>query len=126
MKTREDDFCEEEKKEGTFPEEKEREHSFDRRSLARSLAASAAAALLPAAARADDVPSSLSKESPGSPVDAAIEAALAVTPVELSPEQRLDVRNGVRSLEKALEDARKAKLDYDVEPAFVFLPEGRR
>jgi hypothetical protein len=128
MKTRDVDFCEEEErkeKKSTCLEGNE-ERSFDRRSLARGIGAAAATALLPSRLRADDAPVPLSKESSGAPVDSLIDAALAVSPAELSPEQRLDVRNGVRSLQQALADARKAKLDYGVEPAFIFLAEGKR
>ena len=126
-----------EPKEGTFFEGKERRaappffeeitgSSFDRRSLVLRLGGAAAAAILPASSEAEEGPSPLSKESPGAPVSALIEEALAVSPAPLSPEQRLDVRNAVRSLQQALSDARKRELAYDVEPAFVFLPEGHR
>ena len=122
-------FCEEKEKKGTGERtfsEGNTERSFDRRALARGFAASAAAALLPRVAGAEDAPTPFSKESPGAPVGALVEEALAASPAALSPEQRLDVRNGVRSLQQALADARKRELAYDVEPAFIFLPEGRR
>lgn len=127
-----------EEKEGTGKStclEGNTERSFDRRALVLRLggaAAATAAGILPTALGAEEPPSSPSQQIPGapgatvSPVDSLIEAALAVSPATLSPEQRMDVRNGVRSLQQALADARKAKLEYDIEPAFVFLPEGRR
>ena len=118
MATREDDSCEGKNVDSTA--------SFDRRSLARMLGAAAADALLPA-------PPAVAEERilpPGqrneARTEALAEAALSATPASLSAEQRLDVRRGVRDLEKALADARKAKLDYDVEPPLVFLADLRR
>jgi hypothetical protein len=109
--------------------EMNRSASFDRRALMLRVggaAAATAAGMLPAALAADESPSSPSKQRAPAPTEAFIDAALAVSPAELSPEQRLDVRNGARELHKALADARKVDLAYGVEPAFVFLPEGRR
>ncbi|MGE5717153.1 MAG: hypothetical protein ACM369_10930 [Acidobacteriota bacterium] len=49
-----------------------------------------------------------------------------MTPAALSAEQRLDVRRGVRDLQKALAEARRVSLPYETDPATVFLPEGHR
>ena len=80
-----------------------------RRELALALAAAGGAALLPLPASADE---------PG------VEAALSASPGPLTPEQRLDVRNGVRGLAKALAEARRKEVPNDVDPAFVYLPGG--
>ncbi len=90
---------------------------FSRRSLAKGLGSLAAATLLPEAAASDPPP-------PGIAPD--VETALAATAANLTPEERMDLRNGVRSLRQALKDARGCELPHDVGPAFIFLPEGSR
>jgi hypothetical protein len=99
---------------------------ISRRTLAKTLSGAAAAALLPAPATAAEEPALPSGQKTEERTEALVEAALSATPAGLTAEQRLDVRRGVRDLQKALADARKAKLDYGVEPVTVFLPEGRR
>ena len=99
---------------------------ISRRTLAKTLSGAAAAALLPAPATAAEEPVLASGQIGEARTEALVEAALSSTPAGLTAEQRLDVRRGVRDLQKALADARKAKLDYSVEPPLVFLPEGRR
>lgn len=94
------------------PMKSERPLALDRRTLATSLSAATLGALLPSTAAGSEP---LAAEP-------AVEEALAATSAALSPEQRLDVRNGVRGLQKTLADARAVALPYDVEPAFVFLP----
>ena len=136
MKTREDNFCEENNKESTFFERKETrkstclegntERSFDRRLLARVLGAAAAAAILPAPATAAEEPVLPSRHNAEARTEALVEAALSATPASLTAEQRLDVRRGVRDLQKTLADARRVPLGYDADPATIFLPEGRR
>jgi hypothetical protein len=105
---------------------KTRHEGLSRRSLARALSGAAAAAILPGRSDAADTPAPPSRQIADSHTDALVEAALSATPASLTAEQRLDVRRGVRDLQNALADARKAKLDYAVEPATVFLPEGKR
>lgn len=80
---------------------------LSRRDLALGLAAVSGALLLPAPAAADEPP---------------VETALAASPSALDPAQRLDVRNGARSLAKALAEARKTEVPNEVDPAFVYLP----
>src|SRR5271169_984198 len=132
MQTREDDFCEEKSQERTFSEntkasqEGNTSRSFDRRSLARVLGAAAAAAMLPAPAIVAEGPLSPSRQNVEARTEALVEAALSATPASLTAEQRLDVRRGVRDLQKALADARRVALPYETDPAIVFLPEGRR
>jgi hypothetical protein len=104
-----------------------RHEGFTRRSLGRAISgAAAAAALLPGRSDAADTPAPPSRQIADSHADALVEAALSATPASLTAEQRLDVRHGVRDLHKALADGRRVELDYSVEPATVFLPEGRR
>lgn len=105
-----------------------KEGGFDRRSLVLRLggaAAATAAGLLPATVGAEESPSSPSKQNSSTRTDALVEAALSVSPAELTAEQRLDVRRGVRDLQKALADARRVALPYETDPATVFLPVGR-
>jgi hypothetical protein len=106
-------------------ERSSRAHGISRRALAKTLggaATAAAASLLPVSAAA-----SLASGDPvEAHVDAMVEAALAATPATLTPEQRLEVRRGVRDLQKALADVRRTPLDSDVDPATVFLPGGWR
>jgi len=99
---------------------------ISRRTLAKTISGAAAAALLPGRSNAADTPAAPSGQIEESHTDALVEAALSATPAALTAEQRLDVRRGVRDLQKALADARRAKLDASVEPATVFLAEGRR
>ena len=99
---------------------------FTRRSLARTVSGAAAAAFLPGRSDAAETPVPPSKQFADSHADALVEAALSATPANLSAEQRLDVRRGVRDLQKALADARRVALPYETDPATVFLPEGRR
>jgi hypothetical protein len=119
MVARDDDFCEEKK-------EKSTERFFDRRSLAKGLGAAAAAALVSRPLSADEVPAPPSRQIADSRTDALVEAALSATPASLTAEQRLAVRRGVRDLQKALADARRVALPYEIDPATVFLPGGRR
>jgi hypothetical protein len=91
-----------------------------RRALARTLGGAAAAACLPALPSAAETPAPAGSVSDPA-LEAAIAAAFAATPAPLSPEQRLDVRNGVRSLQQALADGRRAPIAYEAEPATVFL-----
>ena len=74
---------------------------------------------------AEDAASS-SQQTAEARTEALVEAALSATPATLTAEQRLDVRRGVRDLQKALADARRVALPYETDPATVFLPEGRR
>jgi hypothetical protein len=97
-----------------------------RRSLARAISGVAAAALLPERSDAAEPPAPPSKQYADSHTEALVEAALSATPATLSAEQRLDVRRGVRDLQKALADARRVPLPYEIDPATVFLPEGHR
>lgn len=99
---------------------------LSRRSLARVISGATAAALLPGRSRAEDTPTPSPRPSPESHADALVEAALSVTPAALSAEQRLDVRRGVRDLQKALAEARRVSVPYETDPATVFLPEGHR
>ena len=97
-----------------------------RRSLARTLGGAAAVACLPGRSDAAGPPSPPSRQIAESRTEALVEAALSATPVALTAEQRLDVRRGVRDLQKTLADARRVPLGYDADPATIFLPEGRR
>ncbi len=98
---------------------------LSRRSLARVISGAAAAALLPGRSEAVEAPAHLSKQFEDSHTEALVEAALSATPATLSAEQRLDVRRGVRDLQKALADARRVQVPYETDPATVFLPTGR-
>ena len=69
---------------------------ISRRSLAKTLGAAAAATVLPAGPGAAEEPVSSYPPNADARIDALVEAALAVTPARLTPEQRLDVRRGVR------------------------------
>ena len=102
-----------------------RPEGLTRRSLARTIGGAAAAAILPAPAAAEEsvLPSQQNTEAR---TEALVEAALSATPASLTAEQRLDVRRGVRDLQKALADGRRVPLGYDADPATIFLPEGRR
>lgn len=99
---------------------------ISRRSLAKTLSGAAAAAILPTATGAAEEPVTSAPPNADARTEALVEAALAATPARLSPEQRLDVRRGVRDTQKALLELRKIGLDDDVDPATVFLPEGRK
>jgi hypothetical protein len=99
---------------------------ISRRALARTLSGAAAAALLPGRSDAADAPASPLTQVAEARTEALVEAALSATPASLTAEQRLDVRRGVRDLQKTLADARRASLGYDVDPATVFLPGGHR
>ena len=103
-----------------------RQEGLTRRSLARAMGGAAAAAILPAPAIAAEGATSPSQENVEARTEALVEAALSATPASLTAEQRLDVRRGVRDLQKALADARRVALPYETDPATVFLPEGRR
>jgi hypothetical protein len=103
-----------------------RQEGLTRRSLARAMGGAAAAAILPAPAIAAEGDASPSQEKVEARTEALVEAALSATPASLTAEQRLDVRRGVRDLQKALADARRVALPYETDPATVFLPEGRR
>jgi hypothetical protein len=94
--------------------------SVTRRALARTLGGAAAAACLPALPADAEAPAPAPVVSDPA-LDAAMASAFAATPAALSPEQRLEVRNGVRNLQQALADVRGAKVGYEVEPATVFL-----
>ncbi|MGZ6972296.1 MAG: hypothetical protein ACXVID_11570, partial [Thermoanaerobaculia bacterium] len=94
--------------------------------LAKTLGGAAAAAFLPGRSDAADAPASHLTHVAESRTEALVEAALSTTPASLTAEQRLDVRRGVRDLQKTLVDARRASLGYDVDPATVFLAGGRR
>ncbi len=96
------------------------EPALTRRTLARTLGGAAAAACLPSLPSAAETPAP-AVSSPTRRSNAAIASAFAATPAALSAEQRLDVRNGVRSLQQALVEAREAKLGYEAEPATIFL-----
>src|ERR1017187_2430811 len=96
-----------------------------RRTLAKPLSGAAAAAFLPGRSEAADTPALPSKQIADSHTEALVEAALSATPASLTAEQRLDVRRGVRDLQKALADARRVELSYETDPATVFLPKGR-
>ena len=99
---------------------------LSRRSLARVLGGATAAALLPGRSHAADTPAQPSEQIANSHTEALVEAALSATPASLTAEQRLDVRRGVRDLQKALAEARRLALPYEIDPATVFLPDGRR
>jgi hypothetical protein len=99
---------------------------FSRRTLAKTLGGAAAATFLPGRSDAADTPAPPSKQIADSHTDALVEAALSATPAGLTAEQRLDVRRGVRDLQKTLADARRVPLGYDADPATIFLPEGHR
>lgn len=103
-----------------------RPHGLTRRSLARTISGAAVAVLLPARSEAADAPAPPSKQYTDSHTEALVEAALSATPATLTAEQRLDVRRGVRDLQKALADARHVAVPYEIDPATVFLPEGHR
>ncbi len=103
-----------------------RQEGLTRRSLARAISGAAAASFLPGRSDAADTPAPPSKEFADSHTEALVEAALSATPASLSAEQRLDVRRGVRDLQKALADARRVALPYESDPATVFLAEGHR
>jgi hypothetical protein len=99
---------------------------ISRRMLGKTLGGAAAAAFLPGRSDAADAPASHLTQVAESRTEALVEAALSATPASLTAEQRLDVRRGVRDLQKTLVDARRASLGYDVDPATVFLAGGRR
>lgn len=99
---------------------------FTRRSLARALSGAAAAAILPPRPAAAEEPVLPSRQNSEARTEALVEAALSATPASLTAEQRLDVRRGVRDLHRALADARRVSLPYEIDPATVFMPEGRR
>src|ERR1019366_6549106 len=99
---------------------------ISRRLLAKTLGGAAAAAFLPGRSDAADAPASHLTQVAESRTEALVEAALSATPASLPAEQRLDVRRGVRDLQKTLVDARRASIGYDVDPATIFLPGGRR
>jgi hypothetical protein len=103
-----------------------RQEGLTRRSLARAIGGAAATALLPGRSDAADPPAFSLKQVAESRTEALVEAALSATPASLTAEQRLDVRRGVRDLQDTLADARRASLGYDIDPATVFLPGGRR
>jgi CubicO group peptidase (beta-lactamase class C family) len=103
-----------------------RQQGLTRRSLARAISGAAAAAILPAPATAAEEPVLPSRQNSEARTEALVDAALSATPAGLTAEQRLDVRRGVRDLQKTLGDARRTSLGYDVDPATVFLAEGRR
>jgi hypothetical protein len=103
-----------------------RPRGLTRRSLAGAISGAAAAAFLPGRSYAADTPAPPSRRLADSHTDALVEAALSATPAGLTAEQRLDVRRGVRDLQKALADARRIALPYETDPATVFLPDGRR
>ena len=89
---------------------------LDRRALARRLAALAAAASFK--------PALLLAESPGAGgsdvLAAQVNTALSASPAALSTQQRLEVRNGVRDLQKSLAHARSRELPNEADPAFIF------
>jgi hypothetical protein len=93
--------------------------ALTRRTLARTLGGAAAAACLPSLPSAAETPPPARRVADPL-LDAAIASAFAATPAALSPEQRLDVRNGVRNLQQVLVDARGATLGYETEPATIF------
>lgn len=99
---------------------------ISRRKLAKSLSGAAAAAFLPGRSDAAGPPTAPPKQIAESRTEALAEAALSATPASLTAEQRLDVRRGVRDLQKTLVDARRVPLGYDVDPATIFLPERSR
>src|SRR5260370_40049789 len=103
-----------------------RPEGLTRRSLARAIGGVAAAFFLPVRSDAADTPASPSRQIADAHTEALVEAALSATPASLSAEQRLDVRRGLRDLQKALADARRVALPYDIDPATVFLPDGHR
>jgi hypothetical protein len=103
-----------------------RQEGLTRRSLARAISGAAAAVILPAPATAAEEPSLPSGQKTEARTEALVEAALSATPASLTAEQRLDVRRGVRDLQKALADARHVAVPYEIDPATVFLPEGHR
>jgi hypothetical protein len=86
-----------------------------RRALARTLGGVTALTCLPSLSSAGTPAPADVVTDPA--LDAAIASAFAATPAALSAEQRLDVRNGVRSLA----EARDVRLGYGTEPATVFL-----
>ncbi|MEO6326855.1 MAG: hypothetical protein ABIT01_02370 [Thermoanaerobaculia bacterium] len=89
---------------------------LDRRALARRIAA------LVAAASVSPLLLGASEPAPAGAEDAAarVATALAASPASLTPQQRLEVRNGVRDLQKTLAVARARELPNDAEPAFLF------
>jgi hypothetical protein len=97
-----------------------------RRALARTLGGAAAVACLSGRSDAAEPLTPPSSQVAEARVEALVEAALSATPASLTAEQRLDVRRGVRDLQKTLADARRVPLGYDTDPATIFLPEGRR
>lgn len=99
---------------------------ISRRTLAKTLSGAAAAALLSGRSDAADPPAPPSKQIAESRTEAMVEAALSATPASLTAEQRLDVRRGVRDLQRTLADVRRVPVGYDADPATIFLPEGRR
>lgn len=99
---------------------------ISRRVLAKTLGGAAAAAFLPARAATADEAGLPPQQTFEARTDALVEAALSATPAILTAEQRLAVRRGVRDLQRALADARRVALPYEIDPATVFLPEGRR
>jgi hypothetical protein len=103
-----------------------RQQGLTRRSLAKAISGAAAAAILPAPATAAEEPVLPSRQNSEARTEALVDAALSATPAGLTAEQRLDVRRGVRDLQKTLGDARRTSLGYDIDPATVFLAEGRR
>ena len=103
-----------------------RQEGLTRRSLATTIGGAAASALLPGRSDAAEAPAPPSKQLADSHTDALVEAALSATPANLTAEQRLDVRRGVRDLQKPLADARRVALPYETNPATVFLPERHR
>jgi len=103
-----------------------KQEGLTRRSLARAISGAAAAAFLPGQADAADPSAVSQQETADAHTDALVEAALSATPARFTPEQRLEVRRAVRDTQKALLDVRKVGLGYDVDPATIFLPEGRR
>ena len=103
-----------------------RKAGISRRTLAKTLSGAAAAAILPGRSDAADPPGLPSNQIAEARTEALVEAALSATPASLTAEQRLDVRRGVRDLQKTLADARRVPLGYDADPATIFLPEGRR
>ena len=99
---------------------------ISRRTLAKTLGGAAAATCLPLRSDAAEPPAPPSRQIAEAHTEALVEAALSATPASLTPEQRLDVRRGVRDLQKTLAHARRVPLGYDADPATIFLPEGRR
>ena len=90
---------------------------LDRRALARRLALLAATASVQPALLAE---AESKAEEDFDALAAHATTALAASPAVLSAQQRLEVRNAVRDLQKTLAQARSKDLPNEADPAFIF------